>query len=287
MRGKLIEVHFDTLNLELDKTTFFPGGTWLYLNLYSNQNCIDSLIVDITSVIRESNGKSPYFFTRYADEKGDHLRFRTQVCDYRKILGDLNTYFNRSSYVLNVNIGTYHREVTRYGWPTVIDAERLFHIDSKIVSIFLVKESQTSDIDRIAFCMFNLDHYLDCFALSDADKLSFVKTAKEDFFNEFDVDGRTKKSMNRLYQKHLKGKSSEIVCHVWGNYKELLIEREEICSQLINTYSFGKRYNSFIWSVLHMFVNKIFSKQYRLYEMIGYDYLEKYLKDHMYGKKTD
>jgi len=285
MHGKLIDVRFDTLNLELGEITFFPGGTWLYLNIYSNQNCIDNLIVDITSVIGESNGTSLYFFTRYADEKGDHLRFRTQVCDYRKILDDLNTYFNRSPYVLNVNIDTYHREVVRYGWPTAIDVERLFHIDSKIVSDLLSRKSMMSDIDRIAFCIFNLDHYLDCFALADAQKISFVKTSKEGFFSEFNVDGQVKKSMNRLYQKYLKGKVSEIVHPVWDNYKALLIEREEICTELINTYRFGEKYNSFIWSVLHMFSNKVFSKQYRLYEMIGYDYLEKQLNELIYIKE--
>jgi len=284
MDGKLIDVHFDTLDLGSGKTTFFPGGMWLYLNIYANQNCIDNLIVDVTSVVG-ANGKSPYFFTRYADEKGDHLRFRVQVHDYRKILDDLNTYFNRSSHVLNVNIDTYHREVSRYGWPTVIDVERLFHVDSKIVSNLLSQGSLVSDIDRIAFCMFNLNHYLGCFALEDAEKLSFVKNAKEGFFREFNVDGLTKKSMNQLYQKYLRNRAGEIVRAICDDHKALLIERGEICTELINTYSFGKRHNSFIWSVLHMFVNKVFSKQYRLYEMIGYDYLEKQLKEQMYRKE--
>lgn len=285
MLNDLIAPQFDTINLERDKTTFLPGGEWLYFNIYCNQNCIDNVIIDVTNLVNEFNGSLSYFFTRYNDINGHHLRIRIRNYDV-KIIASMNKFFIHSPYIMSINIDTYQREVTRYGYPTILSVEDLFCIDSKLVSNLLSQGKLENDIDRIAFCVFNLNHYLDCFSFTQSEKLSYIQIAKNDFFDEFNIDELTKKGMNKLYQKYFKGNIDEMILPLYESNIIFFKERSKICKNIINNYKFDNKYTDFVWSILHMFSNKVFSSEYRYYEMISYDYFYKLLMEHIYSKKV-
>lgn len=285
-KGRLSLVRFETVDLA-QEVNFFPGGEWLYFNVYANQNCIDLLIVDLSNIVYGIDPNIRYFFTRYNDEiRGEHLRFRIKVSDnlYNKFLKLFNNYFHKSAYVRSVNIDTYQREIVRYGWPTILEVENLFHIDSKVLQLLLSEQILSSDIERIAFCIYGFNHYLDCFGLDDDQKLKFVVNAKNDFFREHNLQGEGKKSLNRLYQKYIKGQFDISSFTAYAKIENLFRQRQLICEKIISNYDLGEYLNGFIWSVLHMFSNKIFSKQYRVYEMVAYDYFEKQIKEKIIKK---
>lgn len=270
------KVQFNTIGLEGNDINFFPGRGWLYFKIYTNQNCIDRLIVDSINFLNHTIGDTQFFFTRYYDEYNlDHLRFRiklTNAIDIGSLIEAFNRHFQNCIYVRNVMIDTYHREIIRYGWPSILKVEELFCIDSFIVYSFLLQNLILNDIDKMKFCLYGIYHYLVCFDFSKSEMIQFIVNTKNNFFREFNVDKKAKKSFNNVYLKYFRDK---VDFENYNNFESFTC-RENIC-KTFEDYEIGKKDEDFVWSIIHMFINKIFSKQYRLYEMVAYDYIGKIL----------
>lgn len=287
---KTNSISFNSINIDdLSVINIYPGGEWLYYNIYVNQNATDDLIIELIENLKKDdyNLSKPFFFVRYyEEEKQDHLRFRIKVDpdEVGRIINRLYDFFKNNIYIRSVSIDTYRREVTRYGYPMILDVEKLFCIDSKIVYEFLVNSSKVTDLEKIKFCISGIYNYLNCFGFSDERKINFVEIAKTNFFAEFNLDSISKKSLNKAYNQYLKANFSlDDVTQEIGDIS-LYKERADLC-KIVTENKLEKKEDDVVWSIIHMFVNKIFSKKQRFYEMIAYDFLFKLLKTrfHMSG----
>lgn len=283
-------VVFNSCGVENHLINIYPGGEWLYYNIYVNQNSADKLIVEIAKKLEDLKGKdysNSFFFVRYYEkEKGDHLRVRIRITP--EVLGtvieDLYHFFRNNKAVRSINLDTYQRELTRYGWPSIITVEEIFCIDSQIVSAFLSNDNQQTDIDKMKFCIASIYHYLNLFKYTEDEKVRFVENAKLNFFSEFNVDGTSKKSINKGYNQHIKDEFSLENALNMNTQNPLYIKRSILCSEII-ALDIADHKDDLSWSIIHMFINKVFSKKYRLYEMIAYDYLDKILKTRFHTGK--
>ncbi|MFD9812017.1 lantibiotic dehydratase [Streptomyces sp. NPDC059080] len=116
-----------------------PGGDWLYTSLYAPAERHEELLaVHLPPLLEQLPPEvDRWFFLRYADADGAHLRLRFHAP--REVLHgalaprlhDLTAALRDGRLVDRVVWDTYDPELERYGGPEAIDAaERVFHADS-------------------------------------------------------------------------------------------------------------------------------------------------------------
>jgi lantibiotic biosynthesis protein len=129
------------------RRTFTPGSDWLYARIYTGETVADRVLTDDVAVlVRElvgSGAADHWFFLRYRDAAfhlrvrfhGDPDRLHAECLPALQALGaDL---VERGS-AWRLELGTYEREVERYGGPHAIElVERAFHADSDAVLAIL------------------------------------------------------------------------------------------------------------------------------------------------------
>ena len=147
-------------NAATTRRTFTPGSDWLYARIYTGETIADRVLTnDIAPLVRELVGKGTadrWFFLRYRDPAfhlrvrfhGDSDRLQAEALPALQALGaDL---VERGS-AWRLELGTYEREVERYGGPHAIQlVEEAFHVDSDAVLAVLpiLEPGQTGQEER-------------------------------------------------------------------------------------------------------------------------------------------
>jgi thiopeptide-type bacteriocin biosynthesis protein len=122
---------------------FPPGSEWLYAKLYTGTGTADqvlaSVVTDVVDRALQSGAARGWFFIRYADP-GWHLRLRIAGeprrlwAEVLPALRDAVGPMLQDGRVSEFLIGTYEREVERYGGFQAIEvAEEVFRVDSEAV----------------------------------------------------------------------------------------------------------------------------------------------------------
>ncbi|MFF9479568.1 lantibiotic dehydratase [Streptomyces sp. NPDC014733] len=131
-----------------------PGGDWLYTSLYAPAERHEELLaVHLPPLLDQLPPEvDRWFFLRYGDAAGAHLRLRFHAP--REALHgallprmhDLTTALRDGGVVGRVVMDTYDPELERYGGPEAIDAaERVFHADSVAVLAHLRRAYARTD----------------------------------------------------------------------------------------------------------------------------------------------
>jgi thiopeptide-type bacteriocin biosynthesis protein len=141
------------------RRSFPPGSEWLYLKLYTGTATADALLRSIVAPVvaraRSSGAADGWFFIRYSDP-APHLRVRLHGDPERltsEVLPALRDAIEPEieERVWDVEVGTYVRELERYGGPDGIEAaEALFSADSDAVTEIILAGGSLDDRWRIA-----------------------------------------------------------------------------------------------------------------------------------------
>jgi thiopeptide-type bacteriocin biosynthesis protein len=126
---------------------FPPGSDWLYARIYTGPTMADGILAgEVASLVRELMGSGAadrWFFLRFADPDV-HLRVRFHGDPARLHAEALPAIEAAGASALErglawrIELGTYEREVERYGGPESIElVERAFHADSDAVLAIL------------------------------------------------------------------------------------------------------------------------------------------------------
>ena len=129
----------DTSEAPFLRRVFPPGTEWSFLKLYAGSATADRLLqAEIAPLARhllDSGAADSWFFLRYADP-GFHLRvrFHGDTDAIRPALDALVARVVDGGLVHDAVLGTYRREIERYGGPEgMVVSERIFHADSDAV----------------------------------------------------------------------------------------------------------------------------------------------------------
>ncbi|MFJ9418982.1 lantibiotic dehydratase [Streptomyces sp. NPDC101227] len=157
-----------------DRTVHGLGGDWLYLKLHGAARAQDGLLCDrLPQLLARAAelGVDDWFFLRYTDDAGHHLRLRLHGPDPRALwgavapeAGALLTSWQRAGLLRGHSLAQYDPETERYGGPAAQRlAERVFRYDSEaaLALLRLAKEpGNDHDVDDLAV--------ISCAALSHA-----------------------------------------------------------------------------------------------------------------------
>lgn len=278
------------------KRKFIPGSEWLYLKIYTGVKTADLILEEavqpLVEYFQENDFVSKWFFIRYNDPK-PHLRVRFRLNntnDYSKILDRINDSLQeyiQSGEISNIVIDTYNREVERYGENTIEEAETLFHKNSE----FTLQCLHYDDEEKIMVSLFYIDEILNRLNLTIQYKLDWIKDFNTAFKQEFNADKTLNSQLDKKYRE-FKPKYLDFT-----QSADFLVERNVIISNIeesnlvlqniINhdkNQSLGMSLQSFLSSIFHMNINRLFVSNQRLFEMVIYDYLLRYYKMCLYGK---
>lgn len=259
---------------------FSHGSEWMYLKIYCGVKTSDTIlqeaITPLVAKLKKQNLIQKWFFIRYNDPK-PHLRLRLQLVDienYTTVLNQINSKLKESTdsgEISNIIMDAYTRELERYGKDTIEFAEELFFKNSELVLNFLDYE----DEDKIIVSLFYIEQTLSGLKLSNEERLEMIADSNRAFKKEFNAD---KNLNNQLKKKFLefKPKYEEFISlYEFAGIRNLILDNTseiKLFSEKIIKYDM-LFFNSFVTSIFHMHINRLFISNQRLFEMVIYDYL--------------
>lgn len=293
-----------------DEASFTIGEKWLYYKFYCGERAAEELlnrvINPIVSVLKEFNLIDKWFFIRYHDANGHHLRFRILLKDvqhFTNCIAIIKKYtkpFEDANIIWKTQTDTYLREIQRYGYDAIEETETLFYNDSEATLQFVdLIEGDLGEKIRWQFCLLSMDALLNDFKMPLEIKVEILKAAKTSFGKEFNRSGTLNKQINDLFsdseneiEKFLnKSKTDEMFYPLWEIIEQRSKANESVCKNIVNYNNENKlpeALSSIAISYLHMICNRLFLTKQRVHEMVVYDFLYKYYSKQLHtGKKVE
>ncbi|MEO0571335.1 MAG: thiopeptide-type bacteriocin biosynthesis protein [Bacteroidota bacterium] len=288
--------------------SFIPGDQWLYYKIYSGAKATDTLLTEVVLPLvhqfQEEGLIEKWFFIRYADPQ-HHLRLRFLVSKAgvtEKIMGQVSERLQplvSQDIVWKVQLGTYNRELERYGEQTMTLSESLFCYDSWATVQFLdLIEGDEGERLRWLFGLRAIEGLLNAFDYSIQDKLQLMEGLKTGFGREFNMSRPLKKQLDDKYRKE-----REDIAHFMTftaeeepEYEPLILILKEtyqgigpIAQDILTIEKNGQlelAKDNVLGSYIHMLMNRLFKSKNRLNEMVCYDFLFRYYKSKIARSKA-
>lgn len=199
---------------------FMPGSEWLYFKIYAEEIFVEKilrlLVSPIEKFIKQRVIKN-YHFVKYIDE-GYHLRIRFQISSVAKIHLVFNAIIEllspyQDTYISNVVVDSYKRELDRYGRDNIPIIENIFTKDSSFVLGIISNDKLPK---RWLYGLVGIDIYCNSLELDLNEKIEFCRKHELWFIDEFHANTETYKFINKKYIEH-KGDIIEL----FNNYSKL------------------------------------------------------------------
>lgn len=275
-----------------------PLSECLYINIYTGEQQIDSFIKNElfelnTKLFKKELIKS-FFFIRY-NEEGHHIRLRYFI-ENNTVYNTLFSYLNevidkyaRTNVIKSFNINTYKREIDRYNYGGIKFTEHYFGQESQMVILLLKKIEQIGFNERWLIGIIYIDKLLDKLSYSLEEKKELLFKLSYQFNKEFNSNKYLKKIISTKY------KNNE------ANIKKSLLQKNIILNDIyniidyfLNSFSFKEilkkenkqNKNSYVGSLIHMYLNRLLISQHRRQELLIYNFLLKYYNSLFNQRKT-
>ncbi|MBS0027595.1 lantibiotic dehydratase [Chitinophaga sp. 22321] len=275
------------------RRSFPPGSEWLYVKIYCGPKWIDKLLLKeiqpLVHYLQDQQLVDRWFFIRFHDPD-HHLRIRLHLPRYQNDTGAVIRLINKAiapylenDIVQKIQLDTYVRELERYGAATMELSESFFFHDSVAVIGLLGAISGAETTERWLLAMKGADGLLEDFGCTPEMKLQLLQQLQQQFFSEHGGDAALLFQLNNKYRKHtaliaatMRDNLDEYtfptavkeVFAVKGAanrrlFAQLAMVRPSAAAELLPHY-------------LHMFLNRMFTANARLQELVVYHYLMKY-----------
>lgn len=269
------------------KRKFIIGDEWIYFKIYTGVKTADKILIEtiapLTQHLLENKIIDKFFFIRYYDSDF-HLRIRFKILDNK--IGELISVFNNSinslfqdGLIWKIQTDTYNRELERYGFNLIENAESLFNIDS-LTTINALNFIQEDDNVRWLWGLASLNSYLDSFGYDLEGKILFIKLMKDFFSKEFDIDHDLNRQLSLKYRNNKKDIENILNPEKLSfELNEILqFRKEKIISDVATIKSELSKadYDNVVGSYLHMMINRLFRSKNRENEFISYCMLSYY-----------
>ncbi|MFB3385970.1 lantibiotic dehydratase [Flavobacterium sp. LAR06] len=288
-------------------SSFSIGEKWLYYKFYcgerAGEEVLNRAINPIVQELESNDLIDKWFFIRYHDAQGHHVRFRVllkKIDSFTECIQIVKTHIEpleKMKIIWKTQTDNYLRELQRYGYEAIEETETLFHNDSECTLQFIdMIEGDSGEKIRWLFALLSMDHFLDDFNISLEARIKLFNLAKTSFGKEFNRSGKLNKQINEMFVNH----ESEIEAFLDRNnieemYEPLTEILKERSAKSANAVAAIKRisnedrlptplYNIML-SYVHMICNRIFITKQRAHEMVVYDYLYKYYSKQLHTNK--
>ena len=305
--GPIKEFSTPLENLMGTSTSFPFGSNWLYYKLYCGTSMAEKVLVEaVTPIIdklKELNCIEKWFFIRFNDQDGHHLRLRIKLKNIHdlpevaKIVTALLNPFQEEKLVWKIQLDTYLPETERYGERIMEETESVFYNDSTCTLRFLdMIEGAEGEKIRWLFALLSIDYFLNDLDFSLDKKLTVLRIAKDAFGNEFNKGVILNKQVNKIFKENqieIEGLlNRETIGQEYAPLITILQKRTEknkaplnkIKEFLLSRDTDQIKLNNSTIDHLHMICNRILLTKQREHEMVIYDLLHQYYKRQTFKK---
>lgn len=276
------------------RRSFPPGSEWLFLSVYAGTAIADTLLRDVVGPLvasaRSAGAVDRWFFIRYADPD-PHLRVRLHG-DPAKLTAEVLPAFRRAlepeleGRVWRLEVGTYVREIERYGGPDAIEAaEGIFEADSD-AALAIVSGGGTLD-DRWRAALAGLHRLFADLGLDEEAQARVARHMRDGYATEFAADAILKRQIGDRYRTERKSLEPLIdpaasAEGALGHALAVLTHRSEAMRpfverlrELAGNGRLSTPVEDLTASLGHMHVNRLLRSAQRAHEMVLYDLLDR------------
>lgn len=272
------------------KRHFYPGSEWIYFKIYCGQKAAQRILLFIDKELNNTEYGKNFFFVRYADPEF-HLRIRFRI-ENEDIRSRFIVFFYHKLYEYNkihdqfskLTIDTYSRELERYHPLLMVHAENIFINNSQFV-IGLLNQSSNYDYLQLMSLKY-VDMVLNAFEFDLEKKLQFASNHSTSFKEQFGLDRRMSKYISLIYEKNKininkyinQGDLNSLIEFDWNNNFK---DSNDLIKYVLSVFKQTQLQISldyFVSSVIHMFINRLFTTKQNYEEMVIYHLLTKYYK---------
>jgi len=250
----------------------FPGSRWSYLKLYTGPETQDRLLVTrIAPLLANlSIDLKRWFFIRYQDEVGAHLRLRLELrpTSAAKLWRDLLREIATWPEVERCMLDTYERELHRYGGKRAASVvETFFAIDSA-ATVELLRSTRACGPELRARVLLASTEQL--VADLGVNHLAWLKPRREAWIAELGIQAERKRDLSRT-QRMLEAVALPDEAH--GILEGRSARLTKIIPVLRRRIDGQVDFESIADSLIHMHVNRLARSRARSYEALAYDFL--------------
>lgn len=296
-----------TASVSSMRRVFGPGTEWTYLKLYTGTATADRLLQQrimplVADLVGPDCPADRWFFMRSCDP-GHHLRVRFcgDADELRAPLEALITTSLDDGVVHDAYVGTYHREIERYGGPDAIElAEEVFWADSDAVGALLgMFEPGDAGLDeRWRIGLVGAVALMEDLGLGAEARLTLCQRMRGVFQKEFKADTRLRKQIGvrfRSEQEALEALLDEVPdgAHPLEPGLAVLAERSRrlasVAARLGELDEAGRLTCSIAdiaQSQVHMWLNRLCRNANRFHEYVIYEFLARLLRQRAARART-
>lgn len=273
--------------------TFPPGTRWSYIKLYCAPSVMDEIlrtsIHNIADQLQEQGIVDKWFFVRFNDP-APHLRIRFHHPEsfpnaFQATTEIFQTQLNpliEHNKIMGIQYDTYERELERYGLETIETAETIFALNSTMVLRLLGTEGNCNPHFQWLAAIKGIDSLFNSFNVDIGDRILFTSRWAENLKLELAVSKNDARQINSSYRTHREILQSFL--HLDADDQEatekIFRQHESALRKVLRPLT-KKQWDflrSAIGSIVHMFLNRLFSTDHRANEMVIYSYSAQYYK---------
>lgn len=278
------------------KRKFYIGSEWLYFKIYGNPIILDEILIKdilgITNKLIKKEWIESFFYIRYEDPDF-HIRLRFKIksidnlVEIIKVFNQLLSKKSWANQISDFQIDTYKREIERYGKETIELVEQLFCIDS-IRVLQLMKFPATSEKEiRWLLGIYTIHYYFDLFDVPIETRLEIIKRTVVSFKAEFNINSS---GYSKVMLKKYKADRNTINGFFFDQKKDyneyfkmnkkFFAVQKEIANSILKQKNKENKIEDLVSAIIHMSINRIFVYDFRLSEMLSYEYLLKFYNEY-------
>lgn len=278
---------------------FAPGDEWLYVRLYAAPASADRLLSEVVAPLvkaaRAAGRLSRWFFIRYSDPD-HHLRLRFSgdpawlVSEFLPNLRAGLTEPFATGQANRLELGTYLREVERYGGPAGMEAcEEWFEADSDTVLALLPLLRAVGALDlRWRLALVAMRDSLDVLGLVPEEQILLLARSRDGFARGAGDGPALETSLAKKYRAERAAIERLLVGSAPVEFAPALAslaERREKLTKPAKTLAEARARGSLLGelgdlagSLLHMDINRLLRSAQNAHEVVLYDLLRRHLQ---------
>lgn len=291
---------------------YLPGSEWLYFKVYTGPQTVERLLTDVfyplLQLFKTENNLSEWHFVRYYDPEF-HLRLRIKrpasTSASAEILGLMLTVIHNASQeatkqglVHRLQLDTYQREIERYGPETIDLCESLFSLNSEMLIQFLLVSPYPTEAQRMQFALQSAQVFIDDFGWPPPEVISFFRQRQRAYWQEFGAQKAVRDRLNQLYRDWTPyidawlSERTKLTFSDSTDYTTLLstgsLAMKPIIGELVSKLARpgSPALVNVVASLMHMSMNRIFTSQLRLNELIVHHFLARHYESHAARSKV-
>jgi len=270
---------------------FMPGDEWLYYKLYTGTGIQEKLLVNeiymVAGRLYNSHAIDRFFFIRYSDQEGPHLRLRFHLTDSShlseimlQMQTTLKTYL-ANRIVAKIVIDTYQRELERYGEGNIWHIETLFSVNSwAVLNVHRQHFMQEAVYWQAGIKL--VDDLLDDIGLGLEGKYAIYKQLYDASWKNQPVNTVTNAALSMKYRQNTPDINRRMALPLdYDNTIQWVgreVQQQALAAIVANASSGGPSLERIVSSIIHMCYNRMFPTSQNAIEMVIYYMMHKFYK---------